>query len=176
MKSVVQCCKSHAWRLPHSQQLSCQAIITDIKQIVDNGYGYQSGGDINFDITKLREYGLLSGRKQVSRFPGGKLMACCCPRALYQRIESKHRQQLQLVATVLYYALQSTDKAQHWLLWIDNLFAVRMTIGQGSVWLWMPVNAAQATLCFGRQESQGSRSGTAPGAPVALAGTSSAAP
>ena len=42
-----------------------QAILKDIGLIIENGHGYESGGDVFFDISTMKEYGQLSGRKQV---------------------------------------------------------------------------------------------------------------
>lgn len=42
-----------------------QAIVTDIHQIIENGHGYASGGDVFFDVASMPAYGELSGRKQV---------------------------------------------------------------------------------------------------------------
>ena len=38
-------------------------IITIISRIIENGYGYESSGDVYFDVAKLKSYGKLSGQK-----------------------------------------------------------------------------------------------------------------
>ncbi len=40
-----------------------QPIIDFIKQLVDDGYAYESDGDVYFRVTKIKEYGMLSGIK-----------------------------------------------------------------------------------------------------------------
>ena len=45
-----------------------QAIVSDIDQIIENGHGYASGGDVFFDVASMPAYGELSGRKKVSRY------------------------------------------------------------------------------------------------------------
>lgn len=40
-----------------------EEIINIIQKIIDNGYGYVSGGDVYFDVLKYKEYGKLSGQK-----------------------------------------------------------------------------------------------------------------
>ena len=37
-------------------------MINMIKQIIDNGYGYESGGDVYFSVEKFMDYGKLSGQ------------------------------------------------------------------------------------------------------------------
>jgi cysteinyl-tRNA synthetase len=38
-------------------------MVNMIKMIIDNGYGYESGGDVYFSVEKFRNYGKLSGQK-----------------------------------------------------------------------------------------------------------------
>lgn len=38
-------------------------MIKMIQKIIDNGYGYQAGGDVYFSVEKFKEYGKLSGQK-----------------------------------------------------------------------------------------------------------------
>lgn len=40
-----------------------QPIVDFIKQLVDDGYAYESDGDVYFRVTKIKEYGMLSGIK-----------------------------------------------------------------------------------------------------------------
>ena len=40
-----------------------QPIIDFIKRLVDDGYAYESDGDVYFRVTKIKEYGMLSGIK-----------------------------------------------------------------------------------------------------------------
>ena len=48
-----------------AKQTNMQAIISDIDQIIQNGHGYASGGDVFFDVASMPAYGELSGRKKV---------------------------------------------------------------------------------------------------------------
>ena len=40
-----------------------QPIIDFIKDLVDQGYAYEVDGDVYFRVTKIKEYGMLSGIK-----------------------------------------------------------------------------------------------------------------
>ena len=43
------------------------------KKIIDNGYGYESGGDVYFSVEKFKEYGKLSGQKLENLMDGVRI-------------------------------------------------------------------------------------------------------
>ena len=63
--SVVKCQPSYLFMIASYKYVWLQAILKDIGLIIENGHGYESGGDVFFDISTIKEYGQLSGRKQV---------------------------------------------------------------------------------------------------------------
>ncbi len=48
-------------------------MINMIKQIIDNGYGYESGGDVYFSVEKFKNYGKLSGQKLDDLISGARI-------------------------------------------------------------------------------------------------------
>jgi cysteinyl-tRNA synthetase len=43
------------------------------QKIIDNGYGYESGGDVYFSVEKFKNYGLLSGQKLEDLMSGARI-------------------------------------------------------------------------------------------------------
>ena len=43
------------------------------KKIIDNGYGYESGGDVYFSVEKFKDYGKLSGQKLENLMDGVRI-------------------------------------------------------------------------------------------------------
>jgi cysteinyl-tRNA synthetase len=48
--------------MPKASEMICE-IISIISKIVENGYGYQTDGDVYFDVSKFKGYGKLSGQR-----------------------------------------------------------------------------------------------------------------
>ena len=68
-------------------------MIEMIKRIIENGYGYEAGGDVYFSVEKFREYGKLSGQnidemKVGARVEPGELKRSPLDFALWKKAKS----------------------------------------------------------------------------------------